>query len=99
MHVPYEVFWHLNPRKLKPFEKAYELEVEGRQNAKNLDAWLHGLYVQNAVASILSKGTKYPSKPFDLFNNHKKTVQEEGMDFERYVNQFNALRKNKPIAQ
>lgn len=97
MHVPYETFWHLNPRKLKPFEKAYELEIEARQNAKNLQAWLDGLYVQNAVASVLSKSAKYPQKPFDLFNAKKKTVKEEGMDFERYVQQFNAMRKNKPI--
>lgn len=99
MHVPYEVFWHLNPRKLKPYEKAYEMEMESRQNAMNLEAWLNGLYNQNAVASVFSKNAKYPKKPFDLFGGRKKTVQEEGMDFERYVKQFNALRKNKSITQ
>ena len=97
MNVPYEVFWHLNPRKLKPFEKAYELKLEAKQNAMNLEAWLNGLYNQNAIASVLSKSAKYPQKPFNLFNAKKKTVKEEGMDFERYVQQFNAMRKNKPI--
>jgi len=97
MHVSYEVFWTLNPRKLKPFQKAYEMELESRQNAKNLEAWLYGLYNQNAIASVLCKNSKYPSKPFQMMNGRKKTVQEEGMDFERYVRQFNAMRKNKTI--
>lgn len=99
MHVPYEIFWHLNPRKLKPFEKAYELEMEAKQNAENLKAWLNGLYNQNAVASVFSKNAKYPKKPFELFGVKKKTAQEEGMDFERYVQQFNARRKNQSITQ
>ena len=99
MHVPYEIFWRLNPRKLKPFEKAYEMELEARQNAKNLEAWLYGLYNQNAIASVLSKSAKYPQKPFELFGGKKKTAQQEGMDFERYVQQYNAQRKNKPITK
>lgn len=72
--------------------------MEARQNAKNLEAWLFGLYNQNAVASVLSKSARYPKKPFQLFGR-KKTAQEEGQDFERYVQQFNAVRKNKPITQ
>lgn len=95
--VPYEIFWHLNPTKLKPFEKAYELKIEARQNSMNLEAWLNGLYNQNAIASIMGKNTKYPTKPIEIFNARHKTAQEEGMDFARYVQQFNAIRKNKPI--
>ena len=99
MHVPYDTFWHLNPRKLKPFEKAYEMELESRQNAENLKAWLNGLYNQNAVASVLSKGAKYPKKPFEIFGVKKKTAIEEGNEFERYVKQFSAMKKNKPISR
>ena len=97
MHVSYETFWHLNPRKLKPIEKAYSMEMESKQNAMNLDAWLHGVYVSHSVASVMSKNAKYPKKPFELFSSHKKTVQEEGMEFEKYVQQFNIRRKSKPI--
>lgn len=97
MHVPYEVFWHLNPNKLKPFEKAYSMEVEARQHAKNLEAWLFGLYNQHAISSVLSKNARYPQKPFEIFGKRKKTAKEEGMDFERYVQMFKAARKNKPI--
>ena len=75
------------------------MEIESRQNAENLKAWLNGLYNQNAVASIFSKSAKYPKKPFELFGGKKKTVQEEGMEFEKYVKLFNARRKNKPITR
>lgn len=93
MHVPYEVFWHLNPRKLKPFEKAYDLEMQGRQNAMNLEAWIKGLYNQHAVASVLSKNAKYPQKPFDLFSTKKKTAQEEADEFYRFMLQHNAQKR------
>ena len=75
------------------------MEMESKQNAMNLEAWLHGMYFSHAVASVMSKSAKYPKKPFELFSNHKKTAQEEGMDFERYVQQFNARRRNKPITR
>ena len=79
-------------------EKAYEMDMDSRQNATNLEAWLYGLYNQHAIASVLAKNTKYPQKPFELFGGkQKKTAVEEGRDFEKYVQQFNAMRKNKPI--
>ena len=92
--VPYETFWHLNPKKLKPFEKAYELKIEARQSRINLEAWLNGLYNQNAVASVLSKDSKYPKKPFDLFGKEKeKTPQQEAEEFRAYAEQMAIKRK------
>ena len=94
MHVPYELFWHLNPRKLKPFEKAYEMEIESRQNSMNLESWLNGLYNQNAVASVFSKNAKYPTKPFDIFGKQKaKTPEEEFEEFKMYAEQMAIKRK------
>lgn len=94
MHVPYELFWHLNPRKLKPFEKAYELELESRQNAKNLEAWLEGLYNQNAIASVFAKNNRYPTKPFDIFGSQKpKTPEQEAEEFKFYAEQMAIRRK------
>ena len=92
MHVPYETFWHLNPRKLKPFQKAYEMEMESRHNFMNLEAWLFGLYNQNAVASVFTK-SKYPKKPHEVFGAKPKTPQQEAEEFKRYVEMFNARRK------
>lgn len=94
MGVSYETFWHLNPRKLKPIEKAYEMKMESRQAQMNLESWLQGLYVQNAVASVLAKNAKYPKKPFDLFGKEKKkTPEQEAEEFKEYVQQMAIKRK------
>jgi len=92
MGVPYDTFWHLNPRKMKPIEKAYELKLEAQQNRMNLEAWVFGLYNQHAVASVLSKSAKYPQKPLELFGTKKKTPQEEADEFMRFMLQHNAIK-------
>ena len=64
----------------------------------NLSAWLNGLYVQNAIASVFAKNARYPKKPLDIFKPVKpKTVQQEGADFERYVLQYNIDHRNKSV--
>lgn len=94
MGVAYETFWHLNPRKMKPIEKAYEMKMEARQNQMNLEGWLDGLYIQNAIASVMSKNAKYPKKPFDMFGTTKpKTPEEEAEEFKRYVEDMAMKRK------
>ena len=35
----------------------------------NFTAWINGVYIQSAVASVLSKNAHFPKKPFDLFSN------------------------------
>jgi hypothetical protein len=94
MGISYETFWHLNPKKMKPIEKAYEMKMESQQAQMNLEAWLDGLYVQNAVASVLAKNAKYPKKPFELFGaEKKKTPEEEAEEFKRYVEDMAIKRK------
>lgn len=93
MGVEYSVFWTLNPKKLKPFEKAYSMKLEAKQNRMNLDNWLQGLYNQHAIASVLSKRAKYPQKPFDLFGTSKKTPQQEADEFMRFMLQHNAQKR------
>lgn len=58
--VPYELFWHLNPRKIKPFKQAYQNRLE----SENHNEWLSGLYIKAAIGSAVSKKVKYPDKPF-----------------------------------
>ena len=93
MGVPYDTFWHLNPSKLKPIEKAYEMKMESVHNRMNLEAWVNGLYVQNAVSSIFGKNNKYPTKPYDIFGTEKTLTPEEEFEaFKRYAEDF-AMRK------
>lgn len=94
MHVPYELFWKLNPKKLEPFEKAMEMEQKAQQARLNLTAWVSGVYVQHAVASCFSKGAKYPQKPLDIFGTEgKATPQQEAQMFENFMYQHNAQKE------
>ena len=94
MGIPYDTFWHLNPKRMKPIEKAYEMKMDGQQNRMNLEAWVNGLYVQHAIASVLSKRAKYPAKPLELFGKEKpKSPQEEADAFKRFMLQHNAINK------
>ena len=100
MHVPYEVFWKLNPKKLEPFQKAAEMEQKAMQNRLNLTAWVTGVYIQHAVASCFSKGAKYPQKPLDIFGTEAKaTPQQEVEMFERFMMAHNAQREVKNVKE
>lgn len=58
--VDYELFWTLNPKTLSPFIKAFSL----RQRYEDFLAWQSGKYIQFAIASTLSKDSKYPKESF-----------------------------------
>ena len=68
--VDYELFWKLNPRTIRPFFKAFDL----RQEYDNSMAWRHGLYVQLAIKSSLSKDVKYPNRPLGV-NKSDNTIE------------------------
>ena len=64
--VPYDVFWHLNPKKLKPFQIAYE----NKRRLRDEEQWMYwGSYGISALSvvieNVLSKNTKveYVKKP------------------------------------
>ena len=51
MGVPYDLFWHLNPRKLEPFRTAYK----DRLSQEDYYAWRQGAYKFSRTR------TKWPS--------------------------------------
>lgn len=88
--MPYDLFWELNPSKLKPFEMAYENE------RKLIDerAWLIGRYSVLAVAIGIEhafNGSKaqsqYPDKPF----SQQEVKTEENMTDEEMTRNHEAL--------
>ena len=94
MHVPYELFWKLNPKKLEPFQKAAEMEQKAMQARLNLTGWVNGIYIQHAVASCFAKNAKYPQKPIDIFGTEEKaTPKQEAQMFERFMYQHNAQKE------
>lgn len=97
--VSYELFFTLNPKKLKPFVKARELNIKFESDRIHYEAWLNGLYVRLATASILSKGAKYPENPPSLSENHSdgQLSKEQAFKtrFEAWSKLHNAQIKNK----
>lgn len=77
----YKDFWNLTPKKLQPFVKAKEQEIELKTKLLNYEAWLNGLYIRQAVASIFSKNGKYPDKPIDNSGSTERNSQETEMNF------------------
>lgn len=58
--VPYDLFWHLNPTKLKPFKVAYQKRLEMEEYAR----WRNGLYIMRAVGACF--GSEYPEQPLGM---------------------------------
>ena len=86
--VPYDLFWHLNPNKLKPWREAY-----GEQNrANDTMAWNIGRYVLEAIASCFGSHS-YTDRPYSL--KEQQEAQEGFTDAERFeiwAMQFNSQR-------
>lgn len=80
--VPYELFWELNPHKLKAFYKAYEIH----KKILDEEMWIMGAYVNNAVLSAVEHNlagkkakTKYLEQPFLKQEQTEELKQAEKM--------------------
>ena len=78
--VPYELFWRLNPKKLKAFQIAFENKRKIRDE-ENWISW--GVYGMSALSVVLgnvfSKNSRYVENPFlqSLKNKTKILTEEE----------------------
>lgn len=85
--MTYEQFWYGDPWMVVSFRKAHEL----RNNMLNQQMWLMGLYVSDAVGSVvstaLSKKRDYMKQPINL---HPKTDAEKAR--EHAVKMFELMR-------
>lgn len=62
----YELFWHMNPKKLGPFFEAKRLQVKEQVTVQDRFAWLQGVYVRRAFLSCINKNSSYPRNPIGL---------------------------------
>lgn len=79
--MTYEQFWEMDCDLVKYYRKAARI----RQDLKNQDAWLQGMYVYQAVGNLApilrafaKKGAKpqpYPEQPFELNVRQDKKVE------------------------
>lgn len=65
--MPENIFWHLNPKRLKPWQRHFEYSEQLRKDDDDYRAWLIGLYVREAIGSAFN-GNKspYPKEPMTI---------------------------------
>ena len=94
--IPEDRFWHMNPRKLEPYDKAYELRQTDWKRKVEIEAWAHGMYVHRAIGCVFSKPSQpYPNKPDSLFEETKEAELTDGQKFYAYMLKHNAARRAK----
>lgn len=78
--VPYDLFWHLNPTKLKPFMDAYHR----KQREIDAQMWYMGQYVMSALnATVLNafrdkgaeKGEYFKKPLLEIAESEKKQAE------------------------
>lgn len=78
----------MNPKKLKPYQKADEIQ----KTRENKNAWLMGLYTWKALQSAMSslgkksRNIPYPSEPFPITKGEIEEAERKKM--ERMKRQF-----------
>lgn len=92
--ISYELFWKLNPEKLKPFFEAEKIKQEEKYRHANYIAWLTGLYMTHAIAACFSKNKKYPEKPFESMKQEQANWTHAER-FEAWAMAFNKRFKEK----
>ena len=102
--MTYEQYWYADPLMVRAFYKADKL----RRERIDLEAWLHGVYVREAIASsignaFLAKGKKpveYPESPHLLAERIEKerlerqTIEEQTAFAKLYMMQMMEAGKN-----
>ena len=98
--VPYDLFWHLTPKKFESFEKAYKLkrQIEDENN------WCLGIYFCRSLSVALDNafnGKNAKSRYFEqpIFSNIEKQDQElseeeKDRQVDLFFKQQNAMRIN-----
>ena len=89
--MTYEQFWDGDPWMVRAYQKADEI----KQERENQAAWLHGLYIYEAIADLspilrsFSKARKpepYPTEPYPLNTSISKRRVAEKEEEERKKN-------------
>ena len=83
-------FWQMTPRMFHAVQEGFKQRLFFEQQRANDNAWLQGVYFQNAVASVLDKRSKYPKDPFKIAP--PMTPEEKvAYDKERLIARLNAF--------
>lgn len=86
--VPMTDFYKLTPKIINAYAKEYERKTQEQCDLLEYSAWLHGSYVQCAIASAFIKEVSYPENPL-LKENEK--IEEETTNEDSYVGEAQFL--------
>ena len=82
--MPYELFWYGNPNLVKIYREAHDL----RNQQKNQEMWIQGIYNFRAFKSIIeafanglnggkgNKPSEYPQEPIPITEAEQKAATE-----------------------
>jgi len=91
--IEYNLFWKLNPRKIKPFYEAHKI----KRKMLDEEMWCMGAYIHNAVLSAVEKNlagkkakTSYLEKPF-MQEETKPTEQNTDKEKEERMKKVKAV--------
>lgn len=98
--VSYELFWHLNPTKLKPFHTAFE----NQRKMRDEENWMYwGTYGMSALSVVLASAfnknsqAKYIEKPIYQSakeNSVEMTQEEKQQKIEQLFMQLQIMETN-----
>lgn len=100
--VPYDVFWHLNPKKLENFSEAYKLKRQMRDE----EAWINNIYTMRAFEVVMAhfgaglsgkkSSTKYFEEPMlkNVQGQRELTEEEKQREVDKFFARENARRVN-----
>ena len=78
--MPENIFWSLNPKRLKAWQRHYEFREQLRRDDEDYRAWLHGQYILSAIgAAVDGKKCPYPTEPFSVAQRREE--QEEASQY------------------
>ncbi len=100
--VPYEVFWHLNPKKLESFYDAYRI----KQKIRDEEAWIDNIYTLRAFQVVMAQfgaglsgkrsTAEYFEKPLmgETHEQRELTEEEKQREVDKFFARENARRVN-----
>jgi hypothetical protein len=90
--IDYNLFWTLNPAKLKPFVEAEKIKRKNQLDDMNCNAWLQGYYNMLAIGGAMN-GSEHPYPKQALSKQTEKDIISErkakAIEFEAWAIKFN----------
>lgn len=96
-----EMFWHSNPRKIKPYIKAYEERRKDDMRNANVVAYIQARYFCDSLACTVGNmfGGKheFPEEPYDFLGEKKQqelSEEEKAAQVKLFFAELETMKRN-----